>query len=313
MDMSVIFISEFISSQALETLKARHNVIYEPEAYQNPDKMAENLVKADAWIVRNLTKVNEALINGAKQLKVVGRLGVGLENIDLPACSKKNITVIPATGANALSVAEYVLGTSMALMRSYASATHETLAGTWPRPTYSKCHEIAGKTIGIVGFGSIGRVVAEKALALGLQCIAHDPLIKESSLSISGVSVPMQRMQDVLKNSQIISLHLPLLPETKGLFDGAMLDQMQKGAYLINTARGGIVDERALAERLKSGQLGGAALDVFNNEPAKDLSHFMGVPNLILTPHIAGVTEESNQRVSNMIAREVNLFLEKHA
>ena len=313
MDMSVIFISEFISSQALETLKARHNVIYEPEAYQNPDKMAENLVKADAWIVRNLTKVNEALINGAKQLKVVGRLGVGLENIDLPACSKKNITVIPATGANALSVAEYVLGTSMALMRSYASATHETLAGTWPRPTYSKCHEIAGKTIGIVGFGSIGRVVAEKALALGLQCIAHDPLIKESSISISGVSVPMQSIQDVLKNSQIISLHLPLLPETKGLFDGAMLDQMQKGAYLINTARGGIVDERALVERLKSGQLGGAALDVFNNEPAKDLSHFMGVPNLILTPHIAGVTEESNQRVSNMIAREVNLFLEKHA
>ena len=313
MDMSVIFISEFISSQALETLKARHNVIYEPEAYQNPDKMAENLVKADAWIVRNLTKVNEALINGAKQLKVVGRLGVGLENIDLPACSKKNITVIPATGANALSVAEYVLGTSMALMRSYASATHETLAGTWPRPTYSKCHEIAGKTIGIVGFGSIGRVVAEKALALGLQCIAHDPLIKESSISISGVSVPMQSIQDVLKNSQIISLHLPLLPETKGLFDGAMLDQMQKGAYLINTARGGIVDERALVERLKSGQLGGAALDVFNNEPAKDLSHFMGVPNLILTPHIAGVTEESNQRVSNMIAREVNLFLERHA
>jgi len=201
----------------------------------------------------------------------------------------------------------------MALMRSYASATHETLAGTWPRPTYSKCHEIAGKTIGIVGFGSIGRVVAEKALALGLQCIAHDPLIKESSISISGVNVSMQSVKDVLKNSQIISLHLPLLPETKGLFDGAMLDQMQKGAYLINTARGGIVDERALAERLKSGQLGGAALDVFNNEPAKDLSHFMGVPNLILTPHIAGVTEESNQRVSNMIAREVNLFLEKHA
>jgi len=313
MDMSVIFISEFISSQALETLKARHTVIYEPEAYQNPDKMAENLVSADAWIVRNLTKVNDALINSAKQLKVVGRLGVGLENIDLPACSKKNITVIPATGANALSVAEYVLGTSMALMRSYASATHETLAGTWPRPTYSKCHEIAGKTIGIVGFGSIGRVVAEKALALGLRCIAHDPLIKDSSISISGVSVPMQSIQDVLKNSQIISLHLPLLPETKGLFDGAMLDQMQKGAYLINTARGGIVDERALVERLKSGQLGGAALDVFNNEPAKDLSHFMGVPNLILTPHIAGVTEESNQRVSNMIAREINLFLEKHA
>lgn len=312
MNMSHIFISEFITSQALETLKARHTVIYHPDVHQDQKQMADCLASADAWIVRNLTKVSKELVDGAKQLKVVGRLGVGLENIDLHACAERGIRVIPATGANAESVAEYVLGTAMALMRSYREATVETLAGKWPRPTYSKCHEIAGKTIGIIGFGSIGRVVAEKALALGLRCIAFDPVIKESTVAVKGGDVAMQTLTEVLANSRIVSLHLPLLPETKGLLNQALLSQMQDGAYLINTARGGIVDELALAQSLKSGKLGGAALDVFAAEPAKVLSHFVGVPNLILTPHVAGVTEESNDRVSAMIALEVNLFLEKN-
>jgi (S)-sulfolactate dehydrogenase len=137
-------------------------------------------------------------------------------------------------------------------------------------------------------------------------------MIKEVSISIKGGDVAIRTLTEVLESSHIVSLHLPLLPETKGLLNQALLDQMQEGAYLINTARGGIVDELALAQSLKSGKLGGAALDVFAVEPAKDLSHFVGVPNLILTPHVAGVTEESNDRVSNMIAREVNLFLEKN-
>ncbi len=313
MDMSAIFISEFITSQALETLKKGHEVRYEPEAYQDPQQLAAAIKNTDALIVRNLTKVNSALIEGAQKLKVVGRLGVGLENIDLPACAQRNIKVIPATGANAESVAEYVLGTSMALMRSYSSATVDTLSGAWPRPKYSKCHEIAGSTLGIVGFGSIGRVVAEKAFALGMKCIAYDPLVRDQAIALSGGTVTLYPLETLLAESQIVSLHLPLLPETKGLFSAGVLDNMQEGAFLINTARGGIVDETALAERLRSGRLGGAALDVFANEPAKELSHLLGVPNLILTPHIAGVTEESNARVSNMIAREVKLFLESQS
>ena len=313
MDMSVIFISEFISRQALETLKQVHQVLYEPESYADQAKLASGLINADAWIVRNLTKVSADLVQGAKQLKVVGRLGVGLENIDLPACAQANIKVIPATGANADSVAEYVLGTSMALMRAYAPASIETLSGAWPRPKYSQCHEIAGNTLGIVGFGSIGRVVAQKALALGLHCIAYDPMLNDKQVALQSGTVDLYPLAEILAKSQIVSLHLPLLPETKGLFSANLLDTMQAGAYLINTARGGIVDEHALAERLRSGRLGGAALDVFASEPAKDLAHFNAVPNLILTPHIAGVTEESNERVSNMIAREVNVFLENHS
>ena len=313
MDMSVIFISEFISRQALETLKQVHQVLYEPESYADQAKLASGLINADAWIVRNLTKVSADLVQGAKQLKVVGRLGVGLENIDLPACAQANIKVIPATGANADSVAEYVLGTSMALMRAYAPASIETLSGAWPRPKYSQCHEIAGNTLGIVGFGSIGRVVAQKALALGLHCIAYDPMLNDKQVALQSGAVDLYPLAEILAKSQIVSLHLPLLPETKGLFSATLLDTMQAGAYLINTARGGIVDELALAKRLRSGRLGGAALDVFTSEPAKDLAHFNDVPNLILTPHIAGVTEESNERVSNMIAREVNVFLENHS
>ena len=313
MDMSVIFISEFISRQALETLKQVHQVLYEPESYADQAKLASGLINADAWIVRNLTKVSADLVQGAKQLKVVGRLGVGLENIDLPACAQANIKVIPATGANADSVAEYVLGTSMALMRAYAPASIETLSGAWPRPKDSKCHEIAGNTLGIVGFGSIGRVVAQKALALGLHCIAYDPMLNDKQVALQSGAVDLYPLAEILAKSQIVSLHLPLLPETKGLFSATLLDTMQAGVYLINTARGGIVDEHALAERLRSGRLGGAALDVFASEPAKDLAHFNAVPNLILTPHIAGVTEESNERVSNMIAREVNVFLENHS
>jgi (S)-sulfolactate dehydrogenase len=156
-------------------------------------------------------------------------------------------------------------------------------------------------------------VVAEKAFALGMKCIAYDPLVRDQAIALSGGTVTLYPLETLLAESQIVSLHLPLLPATKGLFSAGVLDNMQKGAFLINTARGGIVDETALAERLRSGRLGGAALDVFANEPAKELSHLLGVPNLILTPHIAGVTEESNARVSNMIAHEVKLFLESQS
>ena len=239
----------------------------------------------------------------------MGRLGVGLENIELSACAKRNIKVIPATGANAESVAEYVVGAAVALTRGFIPATTATFNGEWPRPRFSGYHEFLGKTIGIVGFGSIGRIVAKKAHAFGLRCVAYDPMLSGDSVELDGVSVPLLSLSELLSESDAITLHLPFLPDTKNLFNAATLDQIKEGACLINTARGGIVDEKALADRLRSGRLGGAAIDVFSTEPAKDLSHFAGIENLILTPHIAGVTQESNERVSQMIADEVNRFL----
>jgi (S)-sulfolactate dehydrogenase len=184
-----------------------------------------------------------------------------------------------------------------------------TVKGEWPRPRFSGYHEFLGQTLGIIGFGSIGRVVAKKAHAFGLQCVAYDPMLPGDSVVLDGFSVPLLKLNEVLSKSDAVSLHLPYSPETKNLFNAATLDQMREGACLINTARGGIVDELALAERLRSGRVGGAAIDVFSVEPAKDLSHFIGIENLILTPHIAGVTHESNERVSQMIADEVNQYL----
>jgi (S)-sulfolactate dehydrogenase len=309
LDMSSILISEFITSQALETLRSKHTVVYEPELHKDRPALIAAMQNIEALVVRNLTQVNEEILAGAPKLKVVGRLGVGLENIELPACAKRNIKVIPATGANAESVAEYVVGAAVALTRGFIPATISTLKGEWPRPRFSTYHEFLGKTVGIVGFGSIGRVVAKKANAFGLKCLAYDPMLTQSSIDLDGFTVPLLPLDQVLSSSDVITLHLPFLPETKNLFNASTLDQMKPGASLINTARGGIVDEKALVERLRSGHLGGAAIDVFEGEPAKDLSHFEGIENLILTPHIAGVTHESNERVSQMIADEVNRFL----
>ena len=307
--MSSILISEFITSQALETLRCQHEVVYAPELYKDRPALIAALQNIEALVVRNLTQVNEEVLAGAAKLKVVGRLGVGLENIELSACAKRNIKVIPATGANAESVAEYVVGAAVALTRGFIPATTATFNGEWPRPRFSGCHEFLGKTIGIVGFGSIGRIVAKKAHAFGLRCVAYDPMLSGDSVELDGVSVPLLSLSKLLSESDAITLHLPFLPDTKNLFNAATLDQIKEGACLINTARGGIVDEKALADRLRSGRLGGAAIDVFSTEPAKDLSHFAGIENLILTPHIAGVTQESNERVSQMIADEVNRFL----
>ncbi len=307
--MSSILISEFITSQALETLRSKHSVVYEPELYKDRAALIAATQNVEALIVRNLTQVNEEVLAKASRLKVVGRLGVGLENIELPACAQRNIKVIPATGANAESVAEYVIGAAIALTRGFIPATISTLKGEWPRPRFSAYHEFLGKTIGIVGFGSIGRIVAKKANAFGLKCLAYDPVLSGNEVALEGFNVPLVSLNALLSQSDAVTLHLPFLPETKGLFNLDILSQMKAGACLINTARGGIVNEFALAECLRSGHLGGAALDVFSAEPAKDLSHLVGIENLILTPHIAGVTHESNERVSQMIADEVNLFL----
>ena len=307
--MSSIFISEFISAPALALLRNHHQVTYEPESYQQRATLIASLQHVEGLIVRNLTQVNAELLAAAPNLKVVGRLGVGLENIDLPACAGRNIKVIPATGANAESVAEYVLGAAIALSRGFLPATQQTLAGAWPRPRFSACYELAGKTLGIVGFGSIGRVVFQKANAFGLQCVAYDPLLTGDAVEIGPNQIPLLTLDALLARSDVVSLHLPFLPATKNLFSHLTLDQMKQGSFLINTARGGIVDEAALAERLRTGRIGGAALDVFESEPAKNLSHFSGLENLILSPHISGVTVESNERVSLLIATEVDQFL----
>jgi (S)-sulfolactate dehydrogenase len=300
-----ILISEFMDQPAVDQLAARYEVEYRPKLVDEAQALAAALATADAWIVRNRTQVRGAPLAAATRLKVVGRLGVGLDNIDVPACESRGIHVIAATGANAVSVAEYVVTTALVLLRGSYFATKAVEAGTWPRQMLSQGREGAGKVLGLVGFGNIGQVTARLAKALGMRVIGHDPLMPATAPAWKELGVEPQSLEALLSQSDVVSLHLPLTPQTRGLLDRARLGTMKRDAILVNTARGGVIDEAAVAAMLREGKLGGAALDVFDQEPLAAGSALVGAPNLILTPHIAGVTLESNERVSALIAERV--------
>lgn len=308
--MSRILISEFMDAPAVDRLAAAFDVSYRPKLVDDPPGLAAAVAEVDAWIVRNRTQVRGEALSGARRLKVVGRLGVGLDNIDVPACEARGIEVIAATGANAVSVAEYVVTAALVLLRGAWFSTPAVEAGTWPRPALSQGREAAGKVLGVVGFGSIGRCTADKAVALGMQVVGYDPVVKESDPAWAGHRVAPRGLDALLAESDVVSLHLPLTPQTRGLFGRERLERMKKGAILVNTARGGIVDEAAAAALLREGHLGGAALDVFDQEPLAAGSALAGAPNLVLTPHIAGVTHEANERVSALIADRVAAALQ---
>jgi (S)-sulfolactate dehydrogenase len=300
-----IVISEFMDTAAVDELAARFTVCYDRDLVDRPDELAVELADADALIVRNRTTVDSALLGGAPRLRVIGRLGVGLDNIDVAACEARGIDVIPATGANALAVAEYVIGTAMLLLRGAYQSTAEVSGGHWPRSALSNGRELAGKTLGLIGFGGIGRLTGRLARALGMRVIGFDPHVPASAPAWTDEQVSPRAFVDVIAEADVVSLHVPLTPATRGLMDAARLATMKPDAILINTARGGVVDEAALAAALRAQKLGGAALDVFDHEPLAAGSALAGCPRLVLTPHIAGVTRESNQRVSALIAEKV--------
>ena len=302
--MSDIVISEFMDQSAIDTIFAGRDVLYDPTLVEQTERLQTALANCRALVVRNRTQVRGALLEAAPQLKVVGRLGVGLDNIDVDACNSRNIAVRPASGANDLSVAEYVITAALMLRRRAWLATERVSAGEWPRMDLIG-KELAGAQLGLIGFGAIARLTAVKAAALGMKVAAFDPLLPEGAAAFVGVT--RMAFDEILSSSQVVSLHTPLTAQTRRMMDAAALSRMQSGAVLINAARGGIVDEAALAAALSNGHLGGAALDVFETEPLTMTAAtlFRGVPNLILTPHIAGVTEESNVRVSAVTARAV--------
>jgi len=307
--MNKIVISEFMDDPAVQALAERFQVVYEPTLVDRREELLAAVADADALVVRNRTQVNAEVLAAAPALKVVGRLGVGLDNIDTGACAARHVEVIPATGANALAVAEYVIATTMVLLRGSYLSSAEVAAGQWPRTRMSSGRETAGKTLGLVGFGGIGRLTARLARSLGMWVVAHDPMIEDDAPVWQETGVASRSLDALMAEADVVSLHVPLTDDTRHLIDTRRIDTMKRGAVLINTARGGIVNEAALAAALRSGRLGGAALDVFADEPLPAGSPLAEVPNLILTPHIGGVTLESNARVSSMIAERVTQFL----
>jgi (S)-sulfolactate dehydrogenase len=304
-----IVISEFMDAPAVEMLAASFDVDYRPKLVDDTPALQAALGGAHAWIVRNRTQVRGALLAAARELRVVGRLGVGLDNIDVPACEARHIRVVPATGANAESVAEYVVTAALVLLRGAYFSTRAVEAGTWPRQTLSQGREASGKVLGLVGFGGIGRLTARKAAALGMRCIGYDSQIARGDAVWAASATEPRELESLLREADVVSLHIPLTSETRGLLGAERLGLMKRDAIVINTARGGVLDEAVLAAMLREGRLGGAALDVFENEPLPAGSPLAGAPRLILTPHIAGVTLESNERVSAVIAEEVARLL----
>ncbi len=305
-----IVIAEFMDEVAVASLQRRFTTTYDAALAERREALLAAVADADALIVRNKTRVDAELIAAAGKLRVVGRLGVGLDNIDLAACEARGIEVIPATGANALAVAEYVIGTALVLLRRAYFSTAAVGAGQWPRATLARGRELHGKALGVVGFGSVGRATARLARALGMTVIGFDAHVPAASALWAQEETTPRRFDDLLRDADVVSLHVPLTPATRGLMGAEKLSLMKRDAILVNTARGGVVNEAALAAALKVGRLGGAALDVFETEPLAAGSPLVDCPNLILTPHIAGVTRESNARVSTLIADKVAAALD---
>ena len=302
-----IVITEFMDDDAVATLAkafGEGNVLYDPTLVDKPDALAAAAADCDALIVRNRTQVRGALLDACKHARVIGRLGVGLDNIDVPACEARGMKVIPATGANALAVAEYVIATAMMLRRASYLSTTDVAAGKWPRNALSAGRETAGSTLGLIGYGSIGQMTGALAHGLGMKVVAYDPALPEGHAAWTAAATRVD-LAALIAMSDVISLHVPLVDATRNMFNAQRIAAMKPGSILINTARGGIIDEAALASALKSGHLGGAAIDVFATEPLPASDVFAGCPNLVLTPHIAGVSFEANVRVSSMIADAV--------
>ena len=310
--MADIVITESLEPSALALLEQDFTVHCDPELWNKRAELERLVRQLTALIVRNRTRVDKALLGLAPRLKVVGRLGVGLDNIDVNHCEARGIEIVSARGANATSVAEYAIAMAMTLLRGPAYlGTQRLLNGEWPREAFGRGLELAGKTLGVIGLGSIGSTTARKARALEMRVIACDPYLPPASENWH--LAEMVSLDTLLGTADVVTLHCPLTEETRGMISAQEIGRMKKGSVLINSARGGIVDHPALAAALKSGDVGGAALDVFAWEPIKkeEAEIFDGVANVILTPHIAGVTAEASHRVSHMTVEGVARILKK--
>jgi D-3-phosphoglycerate dehydrogenase len=300
-----IVVADPISEHGIEILRRPGWEVLAPSR----EALTGALAEADALIIRSATRVTAELLAAAPRLRVVGRAGVGVDNIDLDAATARGVLVMNTPGGNAVSVAEHALTLMLAVARRIPQCNASVHAGNWEKPNPIG-FELRGKTLGLIGFGRVGSEVAPRARALEMRVIAYDPFVNESVARDAGVE--LLAMAEILAQSDFISLHTALNPATEKLFNAKTLAQCKRGAVLINAARGELLDESAVAEALRNGQLAGAGLDVFATEPPKG-SPLIGLPNVVATPHIAGSTREAQEEVGTLIAQQVADFLAEGA
>ncbi len=295
-----VHVNDPLDDEAMALLRSKEGLEVTSEHLSKED-LIKIMPEVEVLVVRSATKVTADVIEAGERLKIIARAGVGLDNIDLEKAKEKGITVLNTPGASAASVAELAIGMMFALSRHIARGTMDLKEGKWTKKQL-KGVELSGKTLGIVGFGKIGREVAKRALGLGMNVLAYDPFVKETDMDVKLVD-----LDELYKNSDYITLHVPLTPETKHMINKETIEKMKDGVYIINCARGGVVDEKALLEALKSGKVAGAGLDVFETEPpATDVEkELLSLPNVVATPHIGASTKEAQKRVGKEIVQKI--------
>jgi D-3-phosphoglycerate dehydrogenase len=299
-----VLISDPMSSQAVSVFEQRGIDVVQTGKMTN-EELIEMIPDFDGLAIRSSSHVNEEVLKAATKLTVVGRAGIGVDNINVSACTAKGIVVMNTPMGNAITTAEHALAMMFSLARQIPQANQTTHAGAWAKSKYMGI-ELTGKTLGIIGSGNIGSIVAQKAIGFGLKVQAYDPYLTEERANTLGVK--KVELDELFTTSDIVSLHVPKTPETENIISATAINKMKKGALLINCARGGLVDELALRVALESGHLKGAALDVFLEEPAKENPLF-GLENVVCTPHLGASTTEAQEKVAVQIAEQISDYL----
>ncbi len=297
-----VLVADELSADGLETLRRAPELTVDVRTGLKPSDLKAILGEYDALAVRSATKVTADVLESPGRLKLIGRAGVGVDNIDVEAATRKGVVVMNTPGGNSVAVAELTIGLRLALHRQLVPAITVTKTGRWEKKRFAHGHELFRKTVGLVGFGNIGQLVAQRCIAFGTTVIAYDPHPVEASRRLGVRIVPME---ELFRTADVVSLHLPLMENTRNLVGSRLLGLMKKGSYLVNCARGGIVDETALAAALRDGTLAGAAMDVFATEPVPPDHPLLSLESVLCTPPLGASTEEGQLACANQLAEQL--------
>ncbi|MBL4725095.1 MAG: phosphoglycerate dehydrogenase [Rhizobiaceae bacterium] len=301
-----VLVSDKLSETAVQIFRDNGvDVDFMPDLGKDKDKLLEIIGKYDGLAIRSATKATEKLINAATNLKVIGRAGIGVDNVDIPAASRKGIVVMNTPFGNSITTAEHAITLMLACARQIPAADASTQAGKWEKSKFMGV-EVTSKILGLIGCGNIGSIVADRAKGLRMKVIAYDPFLSQERATELGVE--KVELDELFARADFITLHVPLTDKTRGIIDADALAKMKDGVRIINCARGGLVVETALADALKSGKVAGAAFDVFETEPATD-SPLFNLPNVVCTPHLGAATTEAQENVALQVAEQMSDYL----
>ncbi|MEM9716358.1 MAG: phosphoglycerate dehydrogenase [Pseudomonadota bacterium] len=304
--MPKVLVSDKLSPTAVQIFKDRGiDVDFEPDLGKDKDALLAKIADYDGLAIRSATKATEKLLDAATNLKVIGRAGIGVDNVDLKAATRKGVIVMNTPFGNSITTAEHAIAMMFAVARQIPEASASTHAGKWEKSKFMGV-ELTGKTLGLIGSGNIGSIVASRALGLKMKVVAYDPFLSEERAKELGVA--KVELDELLARADFITLHVPKTEQTANMITAEAIAKMKKGVRIINCARGGLVDEEALAEALKSGHIAGAAFDVFAVEPATD-SPLFNLPNVVVTPHLGAATSEAQENVALQVAEQMSDYL----